>query len=97
MTGCDAVDALEAAHIIPYRNKSSNAISNGLLLRADVHTLFDLYLIGADADSGEIAIAPALRNSMYGELHGARLTIPCKVDRAASSASLIWHRSRCLW
>ncbi len=45
ITGCDAEEALEAAHIIPYCETEDNAIYNGLLLRADIHTLFDLSLI----------------------------------------------------
>src|SRR5205823_2979542 len=45
MTGCDILEVLEAAHIVPYRGPSTNAVSNGLLLRADIHTLFDLGLI----------------------------------------------------
>ncbi|HZZ18730.1 MAG TPA: HNH endonuclease signature motif containing protein, partial [Opitutaceae bacterium] len=45
ITNCDAVDALEAAHIIPYQGSATNNVTNGLLLRADIHTLFDLGLI----------------------------------------------------
>lgn len=48
VTGCDAVDALEAAHIDPYSVSHSNEPSNGLLLRSDIHTLFDLDLIGVN-------------------------------------------------
>lgn len=44
VTGCELVDILEAAHIDAYRNDSHNDISNGLLLRSDIHTLFDLNL-----------------------------------------------------
>ncbi|XHX78739.1 MAG: HNH endonuclease signature motif containing protein [Stenomitos frigidus ULC029] len=40
----DVKQALEAAHTIPYNGKTNN-ISKGLLLRADLHTLFDLKLI----------------------------------------------------
>ena len=36
---------MEAAHIIPYCLTQDNNISNGLLLRADLHTLFDFNLI----------------------------------------------------
>jgi predicted restriction endonuclease len=45
ITGCDAEEALEAAHITPYCETGVNAIYNGLLLQADIHTLFDLSLI----------------------------------------------------
>ena len=46
VTGCTIKHLLEAAHIKPYRGKNDNHTSNGLLLRADIHTLFDLDLIG---------------------------------------------------
>lgn len=97
MSGCDAADALEAAHIVPYRTPSSNAISNGLLLRADIHTLFDLHLIGVDPDSRQLILAPSLRNSTYGELHGSCLAETRMQEQTASVASLAWHRSRCPW
>jgi hypothetical protein len=42
VTGCDAEGVLEAAHIQPYRGAGTFLESNGLLLRADIHTLFDL-------------------------------------------------------
>lgn len=48
ITGCKIIDILEAAHIKPYRGKKDNHPSNGLLLRADIHTLFDLDLLGID-------------------------------------------------
>src|ERR1700722_13744752 len=41
---------LEAAHITPYMGASTNSLLNGLLLRADIHTLFNLGLISIDPD-----------------------------------------------
>lgn len=97
MTGCDALDALEAAHIIPYRHESINAIPNGLLLRADIHTLFDLHLIGVDQAPRRITIAPPLRGSAYSEIHGSPLAKTCVPAQEASIESLAWHRSHCPW
>lgn len=97
MTGCDATDALEAAHIVPYRNASSNAVPNGLLLRADIHTLFDLYLIGVDPYSSKITISPSLRNSVYAELQDLPLAFARATEQRASKESLTWHRSQCDW
>ena len=48
VTGCDAPEALEAAHVVPYRGVATNHPANGLLLRADLHALFDLGLIAVD-------------------------------------------------
>jgi len=97
MTGCDVSDALEAAHIHPYFGPGSNTVSNGLLLRADIHTLFDLYLVAVNPDSLRIAVAPALRQSTYGELDGSALASPVSTDMAARFHSLAWHRSQCSW
>jgi len=97
MTGCDVTDALEAAHIHPYFGPASNAVSNGLLLRADVHTLFDLYLVAVSPDSLRIAVAPALARSAYGELDGRELTPPISTEHSPSVDSLADHRSRCAW
>lgn len=45
---------MEAAHIRPYRGKKDNHPSNGLLLRADIHTLFDLNLVAIDPETLKI-------------------------------------------
>ena len=45
ITGISTLHILEAAHIFPYLGSSTNVTSNGLLLRADIHTLFDCRLL----------------------------------------------------
>ena len=41
MTGERTLPVLEAAHIKPYAEGGAHDITNGLLLRSDLHTLFD--------------------------------------------------------
>ena len=41
VTGEHSLPALDAAHIVPYGDGGDHALENGLLLRADVHRLFD--------------------------------------------------------
>jgi len=41
VTGEHSLPALEAAHILPYAEGGEHHISNGLLLRSDIHRLFD--------------------------------------------------------
>jgi hypothetical protein len=65
VTGCPIFDIVEAAHIQPYRGKKDNHADNGLLLRADIHTLFDLDLIGIKPRSLEIVCADRVKNE-YG-------------------------------
>jgi hypothetical protein len=49
---------LEAAHIDPYRGEGNNHPGNGLLLRADIHTLFDLNLLGIEPNHLRIELHP---------------------------------------
>ncbi|MCH7687760.1 MAG: HNH endonuclease, partial [Planctomycetes bacterium] len=69
----DAVAALEAAHIVPYSGPQSNHVTNGLLLRADIHTLFDIDLIGIDPESMTVFLAPPIKKTAYAELHGRKI------------------------
>ncbi len=92
ITGCDAVEALEAAHIIPYLGPETNDIQNGLLLRADVHTLFDLGLIAVEAESMKIIIAASLSLSAYREIAGTQLREPGNPALRPSLDALRRHR-----
>lgn len=48
---CDIPEALEAAHIFGYLGTETNVVTNGLLLRSDLHTLYDLGMIAIDPTS----------------------------------------------
>lgn len=76
ITGFDAEKALEAAHIHPYKGDNTNEIWNGLLLRADIHTLFDFHLIAINPETNQVCIAPELKNTEYGELDGKPVELP---------------------
>jgi len=76
ITGCDVAEALEAAHIMPYRGTHTNDVRNGLLLRADLHTLFDLGLLRIEPGSCTIELAPVMTGSAYRELEGQTLRLP---------------------
>lgn len=85
ITGCTALPALEAAHIEPYAKTGLNVVSNGLLLRSDIHTLFDLGLLGIM--DGEIRVARELReDTTYGPLHGKRASLPSGKDAPNNDA-----------
>ncbi len=74
-TGCSAEEALEAAHIIPHAEQQSYDLRNGLLLRADIHTLFDLFLVSVNPESGNICVAESIKNS-YSDLDGKAAILP---------------------
>ncbi len=54
ITECTIVETLDAAHIIPFVNSQDDTLENGLLLRADLHRLFDAYLMAIDPATGEV-------------------------------------------
>lgn len=76
ISGCRVVDVLEAAHIKPYRGTNDNHAANGLLLRTDLHTLFDLNLLAIEPSKLNVCIHPKLMDSEYAELHGVVVTLP---------------------
>lgn len=65
VTGCELLDILEAAHIDAYRNDSHNHVSNGLLLRSDIHTLFDLGLMAINPETNTIVFSKIAKISGY--------------------------------
>lgn len=70
ISGCAVLPILEAAHITPYLGPETNAISNGLLLRADIHTLWDLGLIAIDPLSMKVWVSPLVPDPAYQCLDG---------------------------
>lgn len=79
ITGCAVVDVLEAAHIYPYSGKLTNHVSNGLLLRADLHTLYDCGLIAIEPNTRQVVVAKALHGSSYAKIAGRTLRT-CAVE-----------------
>lgn len=75
ISGCTAVAVLEAAHIVPYRGEHTHRVDNGLLLRSDLHTLFDLGLLWVTQDHA-VGIAPSLMGTEYEQMEGRALHLP---------------------
>ncbi|XDZ50195.1 HNH endonuclease [Neisseriaceae bacterium CLB008] len=66
---------LEAAHITPYLGEETNHISNGILLRADIHTLYDLKLIRININ-GTIHVSEELLKTEYAQYHNQKINYP---------------------
>jgi hypothetical protein len=92
----DAPDALEAAHIRPYKGPQTNHPQNGLLLRADLHDLFDLGLVAVDVNSMKLLLADHLSGTKYEPLDGTRMFIPKRVELQPSAEALARHREHSL-
>jgi putative restriction endonuclease len=87
--------ALEAAHIRPYGDGGEHEARNGLLLRRDIHSLFD---------AGYVTVTPDLRFEVsrrikeefdngrhYYELHGKPIFAPADMLRRPDPEALRWH------
>lgn len=80
--GCCAVtnvstqDVLQAAHIDAFAKSKSHAVTNGILLRSDIHLLYDAHLLTIMPDSGRIVVSEAVHDDIYRELNGMRIRLP---------------------
>jgi putative restriction endonuclease len=92
ITDCHIVDVLEAAHIVPYRGLKTNHVSNGLLLRADLHTLYDKNLISIDPLTMTVVISPDIADTEYSELAGKSLRVPRDINQHPNKEALAWRR-----
>jgi len=73
VTGYGPPAVLEATHIWPHSESGINKSENGLLLRADIHTLFDADLLRVDPDSLRVVLDPSLADTEYWTLNGQTL------------------------
>jgi putative restriction endonuclease len=91
--------ALEAAHIRPYSDGGTHEAPNGLLLRRDIHSLFD---------AGYVTITPGLNFEVsrrikdefdngkhYYALHGQRIIVPENAIQRPDPTALTWHNEHC--
>ena len=80
VTGCAVKPLLEAAHIEPYSEGQDHRLSNGLILRADIHTMFDKGLLaigGGNPQRKQIVIGTSLHSDVtYRPLHLKHIDLP---------------------
>ncbi|MRI40962.1 HNH endonuclease [Stenotrophomonas sp. Betaine-02u-21] len=94
VTGCSALEVLEAAHVLPYKGAHTNRVDNGLLLRADLHTLFDCHLLWITPEH-TVALAPSLLITDYAVLQNKALVLPAASVHHPNPAHLAHHAARC--
>jgi putative restriction endonuclease len=94
-TNSPVLHVLEAAHIRPYSLGGTHAPSNGILLRQDLHTLFDRgYMTVTPGHRIEVSsrIREEFHNGKeYYRLHGETMRLPEYGDRRPSAEFLGWH------
>lgn len=75
ISGCTTMALIEAAYIQPESAPKFNNPTNGLLLRSDLHTLFDLNLLGIDPARLAVAVHPDILRSEYKSFNGTTLQV----------------------
>ena len=96
VTGEHSGPVLEAAHIVPYGRGGQHRVDNGLLLRSDLHRLFDRGYVTVTPDY-EFRVGERLRQefkngrSYYG-LSGAKISVPDKEVLRPRRDHLEWHQ-----
>ncbi len=73
ISGEGVVEVLEAAHIVSHSETGLNHTGNGLLLRSDLHRLFDSSLIAVDPKSLNVVVSPLLAETEYQRFSGRKL------------------------
>ncbi|TDQ24141.1 HNH endonuclease [Phyllobacterium brassicacearum] len=90
ISACTLMPVVEAAHIWPYRGPEDNHPANGLLLRADLHTLYDLDLLGISPETFEVETADGLLGSDYASHVGTKLLVSGKAAPSREALALRW-------
>lgn len=76
-TGHAPAQVLEAAHLYSYAANAEHHHDGGLLLRRDLHRLFDLGMIAVHPDTLTLDVEADLAGyAQYGDLHGQTLKVP---------------------
>lgn len=91
LTGAAPQEVLEAAHLYSYAATGRHEVGGGLLLRRDVHALFDAGLVTVGADDLVEVDTTLTGHPVYGGLQGAGLTVPLT---GAERAWLALHREQ---
>ena len=93
-----SLPVLDAAHIRPFASGGANVVANGLVLRSDLHRLFDRGYVTVDEDD-RLVVGRRLKDDFdngrtYYALHGRSLKLPEDVALRPDRDSLAWHRSQ---
>jgi len=91
ITGCAINEIIEAAHIAPYRGEKDNHIKNGLLLRTDIHRLFDSNIIGISPNNFKVYISEKLRDTEYEKYAGKKISCGIIAAPANSAIEYRWE------
>lgn len=75
-TGVDVPEALQAAHIDRYWGRYSQQAPSGILLRADIHLLYDACLLTVLPEKNTMRVSKRIAHSLYAQLDGRKIRVP---------------------
>jgi putative restriction endonuclease len=89
--------ALDAAHIRPFHEHESHEVHNGILMRSDIHRLFDQGYVTVTPDL-RFRVSDQIRDQfhngvIYYDLHDRPVAVPDVADQQPDRAALDWHSS----
>ena len=95
ITGHKIAPTLQAAHIKPVSRGGENRVDNGLLLRSDVHTMFDRGYLGVDT-AHRLRVSPRLRDEFgngeeFYTREGSVILLPERTLDRPAREFLEWH------
>jgi putative restriction endonuclease len=98
VSGGKVLPALDAAHIRPYGSGGSHEVSNGLLLRRDIHSVFDAGYVTID-ENLRFVVSDRVRTEFnngneYRRLHGAIVSVPEQQEFRPDRESLRYHNEK---
>lgn len=98
VTGEKALPVLQAAHIRPYAEGGEHRVDNGLLLRSDLHILFDKGYVTVTPEY-RMEVSKRLRTDFdngeeYLARHGSRIWVPDSLTARPKQEFLAWHNER---
>jgi len=90
-----SLPVLEAAHIKPFADDGPHDVSNGLLLRSDLHRLFDRGYVTVTPE-GRFEVSRRLKEDFdngrtYYALHGKVIHLPRRLEERPLAELLSWH------
>lgn len=91
ISGTNVIDVLQAAHISPYNGPKTNHVTNGILLRADIHNLFDLKLLTINPETMQVLVSPRLQGTVYWDFDGKSIRLPAIRSKQPNLITLTHH------
>ncbi len=97
VTGERTLPVLEAAHVKPYAEGGTHELTNGILLRSDLHTLFDRGYVTITRDY-RLEVSRRIREEFengreYYALHGREVRVPPDDGERPAPSLLEWHNT----